>query len=227
MRPNIKDITGNRFHFLVALSYAGSKHGCAHWNCICDCGNETVVSGTKLRKGHTKSCGCLPFCGKATHGYSRRSGSHPLYRVWEGMKARCYNPNFKHFVNYGGRGIEITEEWKHSPDVFIKWAKKNGYKKGLEIDRIENDGNYEPENCRFVTHRENNLNKRLLSCRNKSGYVGVFWGNQVNKWISKVSVSGKQVHIGFFIDKIKAAKARDKYITDNNLGYPLNFSEVL
>ena len=91
-----------------------------------------------------------------THGLS----GHPIYRVWSTIKTRCYNNNYAQFRYYGGRGINICDEWFDTPKEFIKWAKNNGWQKGLSIDRINNDGNYEPSNCRFVTNYVNQKNKR-------------------------------------------------------------------
>ena len=83
-----------------------------------------------------------------------------LYKVWQGMKTRCYNPNFIYYCNYGGRGIMICDEWKNDFSKFYELAINNGYKEGLTIDRINNDGNYEPDNCRWITRAEQNRNQR-------------------------------------------------------------------
>jgi len=91
-----------------------------------------------------------------THGLS----SHPIYNVWAGMKTRCYNPNYQQWKDWGGRGIRVCAEWRESPKAFIEWALENGYKKGLTIDRKENDGDYTPDNCRFIIRAENGRNNR-------------------------------------------------------------------
>lgn len=93
------------------------------------------------------------------HGLSK----HPIFNVWNHMIQRCYNPNCRAFKNYGARGISVCAEWKDSPVEFIKWSEQNGWDPKLEIDRIDNDGDYSPENCRYVTHSENNKNKRPVS----------------------------------------------------------------
>lgn len=121
----------------------------------CECGHEFVTRDTFLVCGSRTQC---PVCSNKnimTHGLS----DTPIYYVWQGMKDRCCNPNSKSFQNYGGRGITICEEWLNS-DVFIEWAIENGWKEGLQIDRINVNGNYEPDNCRFVTPQENARNKR-------------------------------------------------------------------
>lgn len=147
------------------------------------------------------------------HGLSK----HPLYSVWEYMKARCYNKNTIRYNNYGGRGIRICDEWRNIPKAFIEWGLSNGWQKGLQIDRIDNDGNYEPSNCRFVTNRKNNLNKREFQSNNKTGFVGVWFDSQRNKYQSYLRINGHRHSFGRFDSRVKAAIARDEYIINNNL----------
>lgn len=112
-----------------------------------------------------------------------------LYRVWESMKARCYNCKRKDYPNYGGRGIKVCVEWKRQYRDFQIWALENGYKTGLELDRIDNNGNYEPGNCRFVTHAKNNRNKRMR-CDNKTGYIGVTFHKQNKCYTYEIQIDG-------------------------------------
>lgn len=124
--------------------------------CRCFCGNTTSVRLVALRrtKNNTTSCGCLT--GKTiTHGWS----AHPLYRVWTCMKRRCDDPSDRKYQDYGGRGISVCQEW-YTMQTFIDWALANGWAKGLQIDRRENNGNYTPDNCRFVTQSVNMRNTR-------------------------------------------------------------------
>lgn len=156
-----RDLKGIRFERLVALrEHPVRKNGSICWVCKCDCGNKTIVTSTKLRIGHTRSCGCLSkeitSKMRRTHGGSRTD----LYVMWSAMKRRCQKPNVKSYKDYGGRGISVCDEWEDYA-VFRKWANENGYEKGLSIDRIDNDGNYHPDNCRWVTQKENNENTRL------------------------------------------------------------------
>lgn len=112
------------------------------------------------------------------HGLS----DHPLYDIWNAMKQRCYNKNCKSYTNYGGRGIEICTEWYNAPKEFIEWALGNRYKKGLDIDRINNDNNYKPSNCRFVTASDNLRNRRIF---NSTGVKHVYRHKdkyRVRKW---------------------------------------------
>lgn len=127
----------------------------------CSCGSTRKVQVVKLTFGLSKSCGCLArelsAQRKYKHGYSI---GDTFYKLWASMKKRCYNINHPSFKDYGARGITVCNEWVNNPEAFIRWAKENGYKKGLQLDRIENDGNYEPANCRFATRKVNSNNKR-------------------------------------------------------------------
>ena len=154
------DLTGQRFGRLVVIKEAGrSSDGRVRWLCKCDCGNYTSTPSTKtLRNGTCRSCGCIERerPNKQTHGKSNTK----LFAVWNAMKQRCYNPNNRSYKNYGGRGITVCQEWKEDFQTFYDWAIANGYKKGLEIDRIDVNGNYEPDNCRWTTSKKNNNNRR-------------------------------------------------------------------
>ena len=151
----IINLSGQRFGRLIALSNTGKKCG-AHliWLCKCDCGKLVEVLGDNLRSGNTKSCGCLRKEIVTIHGDSRIR----LYYIWHSMKARCYNSNNNNYKYYGERGIKVCKEWKNNYMMFKNWALANGYKEGLTIDRIDNDGNYCPENCRWLTKSENSRN---------------------------------------------------------------------
>jgi len=153
------DITGKKFGRILVLSLnkTGKR---TKWNCICDCGNPCIKESYSLKNGLTTSCGCyrkeLTTKRKTTHGLSK----HPLFLVLQKMKDRCNNSKVVSYKNYGGRGITVCESWSNNVESFINWAVLNGYEPGLEIDRIDNNGNYEPSNCRFVTTKINSNNKR-------------------------------------------------------------------
>lgn len=121
--------------------------------CQCDCGNQTEVRLANLRNNHTQSCGCLQIQSRKTHGFS----DHPEYTVWTNMMYRCYNPSATGYDNYGGRGIGVCDDW-HDAAIFIKdmGERPDGY----EIDRVDNEGDYSPQNCSWVTPSENAINKR-------------------------------------------------------------------
>lgn len=157
------DMIGQRFGRLTVLEEVDDRTTCGEvkYLCQCDCGNTKIVIGTLLRDGRTKSCGCL--LAESTRKRSRKHGlsDHPLYKIWSGIVQRCYKETDTAYKYYGARGITVCDEWRHNPDAFIQWALKNGWKQGLEIDRIDNYKGYSPDNCRCVTHKENMNNLRI------------------------------------------------------------------
>lgn len=162
----IKDLTNQKFGRLTVIKYYGSnKNSRALWLCKCDCGNEKVVIGNSLLCKLTFSCGCYNKEAASKRRIKHSMSYSKLYKVWQGMKTRCYNPKFMYYCNYGGRGITICDEWLNDFKAFYDWAINNGYKEGLTIDRINNDGNYEPSNCRWITRAEQNRNQRKTNNR--------------------------------------------------------------
>lgn len=161
-----KDLTGKRFGRLTVLRISkkvpSGKRLRYYWLCLCDCGNLKEVRTDGLTKGLTKSCGCLKKEQDKTNltkFHRHKMSNTRLYHVWQKMKDRCLNPNAPCYDRYGGRGIGICEEWLEV-DNFLKWALEKGYKEGLQIDRIDNNGMYAPNNCRWVTARDNCRNRR-------------------------------------------------------------------
>lgn len=159
-----RDLTGQKFGRLTAIKDAGrTKNMQVLWLCKCDCGGMTVTQGAHLTSGHTKSCGCLHKekirTNNEKHGVLKNLyGKLPrIYRIWARMKQRCMDPKVKEYYRYGGRGISVCKEWLEF-EPFYKWAMANGYRDDLTIDRINNDGNYEPGNCRWVTYQEQVIN---------------------------------------------------------------------
>lgn len=152
------DLTGQKFGKLTVVEIAYRKNKRIFWKCLCDCGNYSYVDGGNLKSGHTSSCGCLQKeLGLAPSHHLR---FHRLYNIWSLMKKRCINSTDKLFSYYGGRGIKICDEWKNDFKVFYDWAMASGYQENLTIDRIDVNGNYEPNNCRWITQKEQVRNIR-------------------------------------------------------------------
>ena len=155
------DLTGRLIGRLTVLSKieGSDKSINVKWNCVCSCGKKLAVLGGNLRSNHTKSCGCLQSDSirkiATTHGLRK----HPLYKIWHWMLERCYSEYSTGYKNYGGRGISVCNEWRNSVKVFFL-DMSEGWKKGLQLDRSDNNGNYSKENCRWVTPKDNNRNKR-------------------------------------------------------------------
>lgn len=156
----IKDLSGQKFGRLTALEVAGkNQHNQTMWKCRCDCGNVLDVTGYYLTTGTVRSCGCLKSDLIAQRHTTHGKCNTPLYHIWSGMRDRCNNPNAEKFQYYGGRGIQVCDEWQDFAK-FDEWARSNGWCDGLTLDRIDVDGNYCPENCRWVTWKCQQNNKR-------------------------------------------------------------------
>lgn len=150
------NLNDKRFGRLTVIGFSYSKNNVRYHKCLCDCGNKTVVTTSKLTTGHTNSCGCLK---NEAYNYKHGLRKHPLYRTWSNMKTRCYNPKTHNFKNYGGKGITVCDEWKNDFENFYKWAIKNGYIEGFSIERINNNIGYRSDNCRWIPKQLQGRNK--------------------------------------------------------------------
>lgn len=182
----------------------------------CFCGKEFEAQIMNIKREKQKSCGCLVGKGGLTHGL----GYHRLYDTWFSMMQRCHNPKHKRFNDYGGRGITVCDRW-HSIENFIEDMFPT-FEEGLSIDRIDVDGNYEPNNCRWATKLLQSRNTKLIRRNNKSGFRGVSWDKTSNKWVVQISVNYKKIHIGYFKTVEEGALAYNKYVIENNLEHTLN-----
>ena len=149
-----KNLTGLRFGKLTVVERAENKGSQTCWRCKCDCGNVCVVAGGKLTSKHTKSCGCL-------HGQNHGLTGTKIYKTWSNIKRRCFNTKHKSYKNYGGRGITMFAEWIHDFQAFYDYVSKLPHfdEKGYTLDRIDNNGDYCPDNVRWATKKEQNRNK--------------------------------------------------------------------
>lgn len=153
------DLTGQRFGRLTVLEFVPTE-GKTEWLCKCDCGKTVTVKGTHLIDGSTKSCGCF-MAEKASMLHKKHGNTNTrLFGIWQRMKQRCYNPNADRYDLYGGRSIKVCPEWLNSFVAFRDWALSNGYNDTLSIDRIDVNGNYEPNNCRWVNMKTQCRNRR-------------------------------------------------------------------
>ena len=167
----LQNLVGKKYGRLLVIKRTKSVNGKAKWLCKCDCGNECVVYATSLKSGNTQSCGCYKRENAKKLYSTVRQNDKRLYAVWNGIKQRCTNPNNNAYHNYGGRGIKICNEWANNYKSFYDWAISAGYKKGKEIDRIDNNGNYEPDNCRFVDEETQANNKRNVRLYTINGII--------------------------------------------------------
>ena len=184
------DLSGKKFGRLEVLCYSHrNKNHEPFWTCKCDCGNTIVIRGADIKNGHTKSCGCLQ-----REMIKQRSTTHGmegtrLYRIYCGMISRCYRPSQKNFPRYGGRGIKVCDEWLNGFEAFCKWAMLNGYSDNLTLDRIDNDKNYCPENCRWTTRKEqqnNKRNNRLITYNGKT--------KTMQQWADELGMDSRTIY---------------------------------
>ena len=182
------------------------------------CGTTFETQLSSIKTGMTQSCGCING-GKGTHNLS----THRLYNIHKQIKYRCYNKSCKNYKYYGGKGIKLSGGWE-DVTTFITQLEKT-YVEGYTLDRIDPDGDYCPENCRWADSTTQALNKNMMS-NNKSGFVGVCWDKKTNKWRSSIVVNKKYKYIKMCETKEEAVHLRDQYIIDNHLPHRLSYQYI-
>ena len=160
----LADMTGRTFGLLTVLGRSPNRPPSkqAQWLCRCECGGEVVANGSNLRRGKTQSCGC----GRIKHGLANKA---PEYHVWEGIKQRCLNPDRAGYEYWGGRGITVCQRWMEFENFYADMGSRPG--PGYSIERVDNDGNYEPGNCRWATASEQQRNTRRANRRRRQRHL--------------------------------------------------------
>lgn len=220
------DLTGqkiNRFLFLSQAEHHKAPDGRLYvmWNCLCDCGKPSRVRSSALTsKKKSISCGCFSAESTAERVSTHRQSQSRIYTSYMAMKKRCTNPNDPHFHNYGGRGITVCGRWLESFENF--YADMGERPEGKTLDRIKNDLGYSPENCKWSTRKEQQLNRRHTG--KTSVFRGVSWSTLYNCFKAQVRFNGKNKFIGNFKSEEEAALAFNGFVIKNNLPNMINHS---
>jgi hypothetical protein len=206
MNPRIINIKNQKFNHLTAISFVKTIDGDAIWLFECDCKAKTrkEIKANNVKYGNIKSCGCLLTnfnkINKTTHNLK----NHRLYKIWRAMKSRCHNLKNPGYKNYGGRGIYVNKNWRFNFKIFYDWAINNGYQDNLQINRIDNNQSYLPENCNWVSPRDNSNNRRnnrYILFNNKK--------QTLQQWLRDLNISRNQ-----FYYRIKKGKSEEEILQE-------------
>lgn len=208
---------GKKYGRLTVLAKTSRRKGTSYYyQCRCDCGKECYVTSSRLGVS-TMSCGCLKEECRGSH----RESQTRLYRIWCLMKARCYNPNFPEYGNYGGRGIKISPDWRSNYPNFKDWAVSAGYDEHLSIDRINVNGDYTPQNCRWaddVTQSNNRRFKSRFSYRGIRKYAKGFYGILTYKGKIYYTKSARTIE--------DAVENRNRFIIEHSFPHPIQTIKI-
>lgn len=196
-----QNLAGNTYGLLTVLDEHTKTHdGKTLWTCKCKCGNITRVIARDLKNGNTQSCGCLKL--KTSNGKYNYKNSKRLYTIYYGIKARCYKTSSPKYKDYGARGIIMCNEWLNSFDSFCEWSLSNGYADNLSIDRIDNNGNYEPSNCRWATNTTQCTNTRATRFFTHNGKTQPMshWAKELN--MNPSSLRRKLINKGMTLEEV-------------------------
>lgn len=206
-----ENLEGRKFGKLTVKNFNGIKKERAYWLCKCECGNEKITSGKLLKNGNCISCGCvqkeIASRNSKTHGKSKTR----IYYIWQGMKERCNNPNNLNYFNYGGRGIEVFDDWNKFEE-FEKWSMLNGYNDDLSIERINVNGGYNPNNCTWIPLR--------LQSRNRRNVINIEFNGTVKtltEWSKYFNVSHSTIQYHIKKDDIESTFAKWELMQNHKL----------
>lgn len=185
---NFKNLTGERFGRLLVLNYAGKRGRQVTWNCQCDCGQSKIVRALHLRSGHTQSCGCLQIEAVSSSFTTHGESTSREFSTWLSMIQRCTNPKSTSYPGYGGRGITVDPRWINDFSAFLSHIGR-APSPGHQVDRIDNDGNYEPGNVRWATKKQNARNRRSNRMVERNGEIAC-----LAEWCERAGLSQQLVH---------------------------------
>jgi len=205
-RP-LEDLTGEKFNYLEVLSKAEKRNGRTFWKCLCQCGNIKDIAAPHLKSGRTKSCGCMKKELLRDYFTIHGGDGSREYSSYTSMLHRCYNTARAGYEHYGGRGIKVCDRWLESFKNFLEDMGERP--ENTTLDRINNDGDYCKENCRWAIKQIQSHNRRKKP-QASSKYLGVCYNKKYNKWDARITINGTTKFIGSFNNEVDAARAYDE-----------------